>query len=131
MLIKKRKKYNALSYFLYLLYIPTIDIESLQNRLLKVCNVPATRAGLLKASFFQWPLTVLMNQTRQAVCAFKQSILLRCLWYQHSQRWVCSTYKWDLSSITKCDQNHSNRGCDFSQTLLCYLSLTWVLSKLT
>jgi hypothetical protein len=30
--------------------------------------------------FLQWPLTVLMKQTRQAVCAFKQSILLRCLW---------------------------------------------------
>ncbi len=30
--------------------------------------------------FLQWPLTVLMKQARQAVCAFKQSILLRCLW---------------------------------------------------
>ncbi len=32
-----------------------------------------------KASFLRWPLTVLMKQTRQAVCAFKESILLRCL----------------------------------------------------
>jgi hypothetical protein len=29
--------------------------------------------------FLQWPLTVLMNQTRQAVRTFKQSIILRCL----------------------------------------------------
>jgi hypothetical protein len=30
--------------------------------------------------FLLWPSTVLMQQTRQAVCAVKQSILLRCLW---------------------------------------------------
>jgi len=29
--------------------------------------------------FWLWPLTVLMKQTWQAVCAFKQSLLLRCL----------------------------------------------------
>ncbi len=29
-----------------------IDIESLQNRLLKVCYVPATSAGLPRVSFF-------------------------------------------------------------------------------
>jgi hypothetical protein len=29
---------------------------------------------------FAAPLTVLMKQTRQAVCAVKQSILPRCLW---------------------------------------------------
>jgi hypothetical protein len=34
--------------------------------------VPATRAGLSRLLFLQWPLTVLMNQTRQAVRAFKQ-----------------------------------------------------------
>jgi hypothetical protein len=59
-----------------------IDIES-QNRLLKVCYVPATSAGLsrlLFLSFLQWPLTVLMKQIRQAVRTFKQSILLRCPW---------------------------------------------------
>ncbi len=61
----------------------TIDIESLQNRLLKFCYVPATRAGLPRVSFFfsflfllLWPLTVLMKQTRQMVCAVKQSIFL-------------------------------------------------------
>ncbi len=60
----------------------TIDIESLQNRLLKVCYVPATSAGLPRVSFFfsffllLRPLTVLllMKQTRQVVCAVKQSI---------------------------------------------------------
>jgi hypothetical protein len=58
-----------------------IDIVSLQNRLLEVCYVPATSAGLsrLLFLFLRWPLTVLMKQARQAVCAFKQSILLRCL----------------------------------------------------
>jgi hypothetical protein len=63
--------------------LQTIDIESLQNRLLKVCYVPASSAGLLRISFFfsflfllMRPLTVLMKQTRQAVCAIKRSIFL-------------------------------------------------------
>jgi hypothetical protein len=68
-----------------------IDIESLQNRLLKVCYVPATSTKFSKLLFYGggggggggWPLTVPMEQTRQAVRAFKQSILLRCLWVQH------------------------------------------------
>ena len=53
-----------------------------QNRLLKVCCVPATSVGLPRVSFFffsflfllQWPFTVLMKQTRQAIPAVKQSI---------------------------------------------------------
>ncbi len=52
-----------------------------QNRLLKVCCVPATSASLPRVSFFfsflfllQWPFTVLIKITRQAVCAIKQSI---------------------------------------------------------
>jgi hypothetical protein len=38
--------------------------------------------ALVFVGFFFWlqPLTVLMKQTRQAVRAVKQSILLRCLW---------------------------------------------------
>jgi len=56
-----------------------IDIESLQNRLLKVCYVPATSAGLPRL-FLLRPLTVPMKRTRQAVCAVKQSKLLRCPW---------------------------------------------------
>jgi hypothetical protein len=60
-----------------------IDIETLQNRLLKVCYVPATSACLPRVSFFfsflfllLWPLTVLTKQTRQAVCTIKQSIFV-------------------------------------------------------
>jgi hypothetical protein len=36
--------------------------------------VPITSAGLNKLLFLLRPLTVLMRQTRQAVCAVKQSI---------------------------------------------------------
>jgi hypothetical protein len=53
-----------------------IDIESLQNRLLKICYVPATSDGLPRVSFFfsflflvLRPITVVMKQTRQVVCA--------------------------------------------------------------
>ncbi len=59
----------------------TIDIESLPNRLLKVCNVPATSAHLprlLFICFLLWPLTVLMKQTRQVVCA-EDHLHWRCL----------------------------------------------------
>jgi hypothetical protein len=35
--------------------------------------------------FLQWPLTVLMKQTKQAVLTFKQSILLRCLWVEQKK----------------------------------------------
>jgi hypothetical protein len=41
--------------------------------------VPDTITGLPRLLFMQ-PLTVLMRQTRQAVRAILQSILLRCLW---------------------------------------------------
>ncbi len=57
----------------------------------------ATSAGLLRLSFFffmQWPLTVLMKQTRQAVCAkSKQSILLRCLWIMSATS-ACDYLPW-------------------------------------
>jgi hypothetical protein len=61
--------------------VPPIDIESLQNRLLKVCHVPATSNRLPGLLFLLRLLTVLIKQTRQAVCAVKQSILLGCLWH--------------------------------------------------
>jgi hypothetical protein len=35
-----------------MVWLETIDIESLQNRLLKVCYVPATSASLPRVSFF-------------------------------------------------------------------------------
>jgi hypothetical protein len=61
---------------------PNIDIESLQNRLLKVCYVPATSASRPRVSFFfsflfcfvAAAITVLMKQTSQVVRAVKQSI---------------------------------------------------------
>ncbi len=61
----------------------SIDIERRRkNRLLKVCYVPTHSATFLAffSFFVLWPLTVLMRQTRQAVCTIKQSILLRCIW---------------------------------------------------
>jgi hypothetical protein len=54
----------------------TIDIKSLQNRLLKVCYVPATRVGLNRLLFLLQPLTVVMKQTRQVVFTIMQSIYL-------------------------------------------------------
>jgi hypothetical protein len=59
------------------------DIKSLQNRFLKACYVPATSTRLPRLIFILFlllPLSVLMKQTRQALCAVKQSILLICLW---------------------------------------------------
>jgi hypothetical protein len=66
---------------LRLVYDAGIDIEKLQNRLLKVCYVPATSASFNRRLFFLYlfllrPLTVQMNQTRQAVRAIEQSIYL-------------------------------------------------------
>jgi hypothetical protein len=51
--------------------------------LLKICCVPATSAILPRVSFFfsfrfllQWPFTVPIKQTRQAVRAIKQFIFI-------------------------------------------------------
>ncbi len=58
--------------------VQIIDIESLQNRLLKVCFVPATRAGLPRVSFFFFFVAVVIYSTNEAnkaaVHAIKQSI---------------------------------------------------------
>jgi hypothetical protein len=64
-------------------YGGTIDIKR-KNRFLKVCYVPTTSATFLAffLFFLLWPLTVLMEQTRQAVRAMKQYMLLRCLWVE-------------------------------------------------
>ncbi len=56
--------------------IHPIDIESLKNRLLKVCYVPATSASPPRILFLLRPLTVLMKQTKWPVWAIKQSIYL-------------------------------------------------------
>jgi hypothetical protein len=50
--------------------------QKTKNRLLKVCYVPGTNARLPRLPFLMRLLTVLMKQTRQAVCAIKQSIYL-------------------------------------------------------
>jgi hypothetical protein len=48
--------------------------------------VPATSAAHNRLLFFFFfllqPFTALMKQTRQAVHAIKQSIFLRCLWFE-------------------------------------------------
>jgi hypothetical protein len=67
-----------------------IDIKSLQNRLLMVCYVMCPLLVPVFQCFFLfifllWSLTVQMKQTRQAVRAVKQSILLRCLCMPSSQ----------------------------------------------
>ncbi len=67
----------------------TIDIERKQNRLLKVCYVPATSVASSEAFSLMHSITVLMRQTRQAVCAINQSTFLRCLCLL-----LRATYKW-------------------------------------
>ncbi len=64
-------------------------ISKVQNSFLKVCYVPATSTSLSRLLFLllRWSLTVLMKQTRQAVCTFKQSILLKCLCIIRSKHW--------------------------------------------
>ncbi len=102
-----RLKLNAyVNYPLRLVCDVIIDIESLQNRLLKVCYVPTTSASLNRRLFFLYlfllrPLTVLMNQTRQAVRAIKQSILLRCLW-MWAWQWGSFTHKRAWLSLEIC-----------------------------
>jgi len=64
-------------------YTLTINIKR-QNRLLKVCYVLATSAGLPRLLFLLRPLTVLIRQTRQEVCTINQSVLLKCLWHWQS-----------------------------------------------
>jgi hypothetical protein len=83
-----------------------------QNRLLKVCCVPATSAGLPRVSFLfffflQWPFTVLIRQTRQAVCVIKQSIFLDV--------YACNDFTYN---IDKCD-------------ITCMFLFTFIIKSLT
>ncbi len=45
--------------------VESIDIESLQNRLLKVCHVPATSAGLNKLLLFHF-FAAAISRTNEA-----------------------------------------------------------------
>jgi hypothetical protein len=58
----------------------------------------AAHNGLL---FLLQPFTVLLTQTRQAVCAVKQSLFLRCLWLVVKQLFTffkvcCSIASWEM-----------------------------------
>ncbi len=84
-------------------------MESLQNRLLKVCYEPATSPGLPRLLLFLlWPLQVLMIQTRQAVHAIEQSILLRCLWdelpFWPLKQWKCNWVQNNCYNTVACLQ---------------------------
>ncbi len=129
-----------------------IDIESLQNRLVKVCYVPATSPSLNRFLFFFLlrSLTVLMKQTRQAVCAVKQSILLRCLWkntsfcfcsFQPESQWPSSTAAstsrhlrasttTSTSSSSACWHRSSSGGSPRSPLTWCRCYKTFFVHKL-
>ncbi len=83
------RKWCHLNFSWFALFFPTLTdrpLISKENRLLKFYCVPATSATSSKAfSFFLLrQLTVLMNQTRKAVCTIKQPILLRCLYDRYT-----------------------------------------------
>jgi hypothetical protein len=46
--------------------VADIDIESIQNRLLEVCYVPATRASLPRLLFFSFFVAATINSTNEA-----------------------------------------------------------------
>ena len=54
----------------------TIDIESLQNRLLKVCYVPATSAGLPKDKLLLFFVAAAIDSTNEANKAPLSSLYL-------------------------------------------------------
>jgi hypothetical protein len=61
----------------------TIDIESLQNRLLKVCYVPATNASLPRGKlllFFSFFVAADIDSTNEANKVTLAVYILRCLW---------------------------------------------------
>ena len=92
------------------------QISNDKNRLLKVCYVPATSASLPRLLFLLRPLTVLMKQTRQAVCILNQSILLRCLrtYLSLNKHWIAH-----CKVLQERSRSHSQFNIPF---LLKYLS---------
>jgi hypothetical protein len=107
--------------------VGTIDIKS-KNRLLKVGCVPATSTTFLAffSFFLMWPLTVLMKQTRQAVHAIKQSILLRCLWLEYQNHHLRRDIWWlnFKSTIKYCAYFQLNKKVDRNCTLKAYLHVS-------
>ncbi len=74
--------------------VGSILIKSLQNRLLKVCYVPVTRAGLPRVSFFfsfLFFVAAAINSTNEANKAgstcHKAVYILRCLWLDNGVAW--------------------------------------------
>ncbi len=65
--------------------VGAIDIERRQNRLLKFCYVPATSAAHNRLLFFAAAVYSTNKQTRQAVHAIKQTILLDVYGWSHAQ----------------------------------------------
>ncbi len=107
------------------LWLLAIDIESLQNRLLKVCYVPATSAGLPRVSFFfsflflsLRPLTVLKKQTRQVVRAVKQSVFLDVYALLPGLR--------SIKNQTLCMDKLKLAGWNLGRVFHCRLGRTWI-----
>jgi hypothetical protein len=61
----------------------TIDIKSLQNRLLKVCYVPATRVGLNRLLLLLQPLNSTNEANKASGMHHYAVFILRCLWLAH------------------------------------------------
>ncbi len=79
-----------------------IDIKCLQNRLLN--SVPSFKSFILLQQ-----LTVLIKQTRQAVCTVKQSILFRCLWGCYSYSCILFKKQQPSLSLINCCQLASDQ----------------------
>jgi hypothetical protein len=57
-----------------------IDIKSLQNKLLKVCYVPATSASLIRLLFFTAAINSTNEANKEGCMCCKAVYILRCLW---------------------------------------------------
>ncbi len=95
------------------------DIKSLQNRLLKVCYVPATSAGLPRVKlllFFSFFVVVAISSTnkanKQAVHAVKQSIFLDVNGYApYCMPLLCAAYKVLISGKQIVENYACCQGC--------------------
>ncbi len=76
----------------------TVDIKSLQNRLLKVCYVPATSAGLPRL-LFDAAINSANEANKAGICAVNQSILHRCLCLVP---WISKVFQLDCLRFVMC-----------------------------